>query len=128
MFVSGASTSGECNGPVDLTNYLAKYNELLANITSVFTNTLVNVVTTMDLSNVARVQRANWFCKLEHELLHECGCIDKGNDQQLKQLDDNIHAMNNASHIMVQQWQQKMAAQGRTDMAFVVQGCVSECA
>jgi hypothetical protein len=110
---------------MDLTAYLAKYNELLANISTVFTNTLVNVVTTMDLSNVARVQRADWFCKLEHKILNECGCIDKGNDQQLKQLDENIHAMNSASHTMVQQWQAKMVAQGRTDMAFVVQGCVA---
>jgi hypothetical protein len=81
----------------------------------------VNVVTTLDLSNIARIQRKDTLCAIEHSILHECGCIDKGNSTQLAMLDQNVHAMNEKLHDLATFWQNKFQVQGRTDIAVVVQ-------
>ena len=82
----------------------------------------VNLVSTLDLSHIARIQRGNLGCKIEHKyILNECGCIDKGNATQLAQLDVNIHAMNAALHALASKWRVQLAAAGRHDMAVVLQ-------
>jgi len=122
IWMSANDVCGECNGAMDFTNYLAKMNQLMANISSTLGNVLINLVSTLDLSNIARIQRKNTLCAIEHSFLHECGCIDKGNAKQLAQLDVNVHAMNGHLHAMAAFWQQRFQAQGRTDIALVVQG------
>ena len=50
-------------------------------------------MSTLDLSNVARLQRESAVCSIEHRLLlKECGCIDRGNKTELEALDRSVHA------------------------------------
>jgi hypothetical protein len=97
-------------------------NLLLTNVSNTLTNVYVNLISTLDLSNVARLQRSHEFCKIEHKVLNECGCIDKGNATQLQWLDRNVHSMNAALHQIASQWYTTLHTQGRSDMAVVVQG------
>jgi len=115
---------GKCDRPVSpeyLESWASKYDELLVNVSSTMTNVYVNLVSTLDLSNVARIQRSKLGCKIEHQILRECGCIDKGNSTQLKQLDENVHIMNNRSHQIAAEWYKKLHDMGRNDMAVVQQ-------
>ena len=84
----------------------------------------INLVSTLRLSDVARVQRSNLLCSLEHHLiLKECGCIDRGNATQLAQLDSNVATLNARLHNFTAEWQDKLAAMGRDkDVAVVEQG------
>lgn len=82
----------------------------------------VNLISTLDLSNIARIQRSNPFCTVEHRILNECGCIDRGNATQLQWLDKNVHTMNARLHTIAAQWYTTLQQQGRSDMAVVVQG------
>jgi hypothetical protein len=113
---------GECNGPMDLTVWLKGYNTLLTNITTTYTNIYINLESMLDLSNIARLQRSKLFCDIEHHILSECGCIDKGNATQLAQLDANVHSMNAALHTLVKTWQAKWKADGRADIHMTMQG------
>ena len=47
----------------------------------------ISLMSTLDLSHIARLQRVHIGCRLEHKyLLKECGCIDRGNATQLVQV------------------------------------------
>ncbi len=73
----------------------------------------VNLVSTLDLSNVHRIQQTKLWCKFEHKvILRECGCIDRGDPAELAQLDANIKTMNDALHTLSQQWHARLQQQG----------------
>ena len=115
----------DCQHPVDaayLSSWIAGFDALLTNVTSTFTNVYVNLVSTLDLSNVARIQRSTVFCAIEHKyLLKECGCIDRGNATELVQLDENVHTFDAALKQLAGKWQAQLKAQGREDIAIVYQ-------
>lgn len=124
VWMTANDVCGKCDAPLSskyLESWASKYEELLVNISSTMTNVYVNFVSTLDLSNVARLQRSKIGCKIEHQILQECGCIDKGNKTQLKQLDENVHMMNNRSHQIVAKWYNKLRNMSRNDMAVVQQ-------
>lgn len=75
---------GECDAPLNGTQYLddwvTRTDQLITNVTSTMNNTYINLISTLDLSNIARIQRSVPYCKFLHKhVLSECGCIDKGN-------------------------------------------------
>merc|ERR1711964_347754 len=92
-------------------------------ITSTMRNVYVNLVSTLDLSNIARIQRKHTLCRIEHKrILKECGCIDRGSDTQLQQLDASVHAFNDRLHKLAATWYAKLREMGREkDVAVVVQ-------
>jgi phospholipase B1 len=117
---------GMCGGPAEnQTDYHVweqKTDEFLTNVSNSFTNTYVNLVSMIDLSNIHRIQQSKLGCKIEHGLvLEECGCIDRGTDEELAMLDRNVHYMNSRMHKFAADWRAKLAAQGRTDLAIVSQ-------
>jgi hypothetical protein len=122
LWMTANDVCGECNGPIKLTDWTKRTQQLLVNVSKTLTNVYVNLVSTLDLSNVARIQRAHLGCKVEHEILNECGCIDRGNATQLQWLDRNVHTMNAQLHTIAAQWYTTLQQQGRSDMAVVVQG------
>ena len=115
----------ECQHPVSqkyLDAWVKGTDDLIANVSRTMKRVYVNLISTLDLSNIARLQRTTAFCSLEHRvILRECGCIDRGNATELKQLDENTHAMNAQLHLLAQNWTKRLAASGRDDMAVVVQ-------
>jgi len=121
LWMTANDVCGECDGPIDLTDWTKRTNQLLINISNTLTNVYVNLISTLDLSNVARIQRAHPVCKVEHEVLHECGCIDRGNATQLQWLDTNVHTMNAKLHELASNWYALLQKQGRSDMAVVTQ-------
>jgi len=123
LWMTANDVCGECDGPIDLRTWTKKTNQFLLNISTTFQNVYVNLMGTLDLSQIARIQRSNVECTVIHKyLLEECGCIDRGNATQLKQLDANVHAMNAVLHNLSATWHAKLAAEGRGDMAVVMQG------
>lgn len=117
---------GMCDGPAESSshylNWEQKTGEFLTNVSNTFTNTYVNLVSMLDLSQIHRIQQSRVGCKIEHEkILEECGCIDRGNPDELAMLDRNIHYMNNRFHKFAADWRAKLADQGRKDLAIVVQ-------
>ena len=114
----------ECKNPVapaKLASWSDKHDELLTNI-SAWKNVYVNLVSMFDMSNIARIQRGNLGCSIEHKLiLKECGCIDRGDSKQLKQLDENVHTFNTALHTLAAKWHKQLQASGRKDMAVTLQ-------
>lgn len=118
---------GEC-GPKDpsagfLDAWAAGYDQLLTNISTSMKNVYVNLVSTLDLSNIARIQRDHELCKVEHKvILKECGCIDRGNSTELARLDKSVHIFNNRLHQIAADWHAKLKQMGRDgDMAVVSQ-------
>ena len=113
---------GSCDGPKDLTQWTDAYDQMLTNVTSNYRNIYINLMSTLDLSDVARLQRSVRFCNLEHRLLlKECGCIDRGNSSQLKTLDENVHAMNAQLSSIASKWMDKLGTAKRDDVAVVYQ-------
>merc|ERR1711871_200551 len=125
VWMTANDVCGKCDGPVEadyLDAWASKTNELLHNVSTTMSKVYVNLVSTLDLSNVHRLQQSKIGCKIEHGLiLEECGCIDRGNATELAQLDENVHTMNDKLHALASQWHDKLAQQQRTDMAVVVQ-------
>eukprot|EP00051_Salpingoeca_urceolata_P028092 m.484949 g.484949 ORF g.484949 m.484949 type:complete len:375 (+) comp23604_c0_seq1:115-1239(+) len=121
LWMTANDVCDQCDHPMNTTDWTRRTDELLYNVSKSLNNVYVNLVSTLDLSNVARIQRSVEFCKLEHKLLNECGCIDRGNASKLAMLDQNVHALNHQLHVLAEKWQTNLAAQGRTDMAVVVQ-------
>jgi hypothetical protein len=123
LWMTANDVCGKCDGPLTetyLENWAAGAEALLTNISTSTKNVYVNLISTLDLSNIARLQRSNLKCTVEHKIvLKECGCIDRGNATQLKQLDVNVHTMNTRLHKMAADWQTKL--QDRKDMAVVLQ-------
>ena len=115
----------ECKKPVKastLDTWTQRTDALLHNVSATMKRVYVNLVSTLDLSNVHRIQQSRAWCKFEHQhILRECGCIDRGDPKELKQLDANIKTMNDALHGLAAKWHAALAAQGRTDMAVTVQ-------
>lgn len=76
----------------------------------------------LDLSHIHRIQQSTEKCKIEHQyILKECGCIDRGNHEELAMLDQNIHYMNTRFHKFAADWREKLQVQGRSDIAIVAQ-------
>jgi hypothetical protein len=126
VWMTANDVCGKCDAPLVGTKYLAdwtaKTNEVLLNISSSMENVYVNLISTLDLSNIARLQRTSVKCAIEHKIvLEECGCIDRGNKTQLAMLDVNVHTMNTELHKLAQNWRTKLQGENRTDMAVVVQ-------
>ena len=126
VWMTANDVCGQCDAPLNgsafLAQWVAKTDELLENVTSTMGKVYVNLVSTLDLSNIARIQKTKAYCKFEHEhVLKECGCIDRGNAAQLTMLDRNIHTMNNELHGLAVKWRASLAAAGRKDVAVVVQ-------
>ena len=126
IWMTANDVCGKCDGPlVDsayLNAWIGKHDEVLRNVTSTMRKVYVNLVSTLDLSNVHRIQRSKIGCTIEHKyILQECGCIDRGNETELAQLDANVHAMNDALHDLAAKWYNRIAASNRTDVAVVVQ-------
>jgi len=125
IWMTANDVCGKCDGPLS-EQYLAEWGggteQFIANITSMTKRVYINLISTLDLSRVAYLQRQQAYCKFEHQhLLNECGCIDKGNATQLAQMDENVHTMNTELHKIAAKWQQKFADQGRSDVAIEVQ-------
>ena len=57
---------GDCAGPKDLTQWANKTEELLANLTASHRRVYVNLMSTLHLSDIARLQRSKLGCSLEH--------------------------------------------------------------
>jgi phospholipase B1 len=123
LWMTANDVCGKCDAPLT-SEYLEKWaagaDAMLHNISTHTKNIYVNLVSTLDLSNVARLQKTNIKCLVEHKLLlEECGCIDRGNATQLKQLDENVHTMNTRLHKLATDWRAKL--HDREDMAVVLQ-------
>lgn len=106
---------GKCDSDINGTDYLAsqvaKYDELLTNITSSMSNIYVNLIDTMELSNIHRVQQSTEYCKNLHEyVLHEGGCIDKKDvtQEELDMMDHNLHVFNGELHKLAAKWYQTL--------------------
>ena len=108
----------------DIQRWVDGTEAMLTNVSKTMRKVYVNLVSTLDLSQVHRIQQESGeFCKFEHKvILRECGCIDRGNPQELKQLDENVHTLNNELHKLAAKWYKKLQDEGRTDMAVTVQG------
>lgn len=73
------------------------------------TNTYVNVMLNPDLSYIHNAQQSNLYCKELHDKwLRECGCIDRGTDEQLEMLDHNVHVGNEELHKLAAKWYDKL--------------------
>jgi len=117
----------ECQHAIDdhdIKHWIEGYDTLLTNVSKTMRRVYVNLVSTLDLSSVHRIQQeSGLFCKFEHGVvLRECGCIDRGNKTELQTLDDNVHTLNTQLHTLAAKWHTQLANQGRTDMAVTVQG------
>ena len=120
---------GQCAplAPSKVDKYINTTREFLNNVTSTMTNIYVNMIPSLDLSNVHRIQQTTSLCKWEHgskisPFSHECGCIDKGNATQLAYLDANIHIVNKRLHDLVAEFHSQISNSGRKDIAIVTQG------
>lgn len=116
----------ECDKPAEESGNVKKWvkrtDEFLTNVTENLSNVYVNLVSMLDLSHIHRIQQSKFGCKVEHELiLRECGCIDRGDETELAQLDENVHWMNARFHQFAADWRAKLEAQGRKDIAIVSQ-------
>ena len=118
---------GECSPNDPSKHYLdswqAGYDELLTNVTENMRNVYVNLIPTLDLSNIARIQRDHALCSIEHKfILKECGCIDRGNSTELAHLDVAVHTFNTRLHQIAASWGSKLKAMNRDgDVAIVTQ-------
>jgi hypothetical protein len=124
VWMTANDVCSQCSDDVENTemysSWTAGYDKLLSNITDRLKNIYVNLVSTLDLSNVARIQKDNpQLCTAISRLFQECWCVNNGDAKQLTQLDRNIHVMNKRLHQFASDWQVKL--QGRTDLAVVVQ-------
>jgi len=128
IWMTANDVCGQCGEDQPTNKTLEKwargYDELLTNVTSKLKNVYVNLISTLDLSNVARIQRSNFLCNIEHQwILTECGCIDRGSKAELKRLDESVHAFNMRQHQIAADWYQKLREMGReNDIAVVQQG------
>lgn len=78
---------------------------MISNVTSTMSNVYINLISTLNLSDIARIQKTTPYCKYIHaKVLKECGCIDRGNSTQLEMMDTNIHTMNNELHRLATKW------------------------
>ena len=79
--VCGAGS--ECQHAIsekDLNHWVSTTDTLLRNVSQTMKKVYVNLVSTLDLSNIHRLQQeSGTFCKVEHMIIRECGCIDRGN-------------------------------------------------
>ena len=94
-------------------------DKFLTNVTETLGNVYINLIGTFPLSNVSRVQRANLECAIEHRIIDECGCVDRGNATELALLDSNTVLMNTALEAAAATWNGRLRAAGRTDAAVV---------
>jgi len=122
IWMTANDACGECNGATTKLDWWGNATDkLLTNISTTLKNVYVNLVSTLNLADVHRLQQSSLYCKTLHETVHECGCIDKGNPTQLKWLDTNVHSFNTRLHQIAGTWYQKLKQQGRTDMAVTLQ-------
>merc|ERR1712157_552802 len=76
----------------------------------------------MDVRNFRRILDSKAYCHLEHQhIIEEGGCIDRGSDDELALLETNVEFMNARVHRFAADWQGKLKAQNRSDVAIVAQ-------
>jgi hypothetical protein len=90
---------GQCkadmNGTDEMKTWVGKYDEFFQNVTTTMSNTIVNIMIEPDLSYIHKAQQETTFCaELHDKWLRECGCIDRGTDEELSMLDHNVHVGN----------------------------------
>merc|ERR1711871_214263 len=110
-----------------LEQWVATTDETIANVSATMSKVYVNLVSTLNLGEIHRIQQSAPWCRILHKhILNECGCIDKGDPQQLAQLNANVHTMNAELHKLAAKWNARLhettAAAQRWDMAVTVQG------
>jgi len=125
IWMTANDVCSKCKEPLsekELERWAQPYEELLHNISITMDKVYVNLISTLDLSHINRIQKTDFLCKFVHGvIIEEAGCIDRGTPEQLKQIDENIHTMNARLHKMAQDWYEKLKKQGRKDMAVVMQ-------
>jgi len=83
------------NGTDEMKIWVGKYDEFFQNVTETMSNTIVNIMIEPDLSYIHKAQQETTFCaELHDKWLRECGCIDRGTDEELSMLDHNVHVGN----------------------------------
>lgn len=91
-----------CKAPLANTSFLASwvdgYDALLRNVSTTFSKVYASLLSTLGLSHIHRLQHIKLGCTIEHQFLHECGCVGQGNTSEPRQLDSNIHMMNAAHY------------------------------
>ena len=127
LFMVANDSCDQCDAPLSasfLETWSNRTSQLLQAIADHpnMTRTYVNIVSLLDLSHVARVQRESVWCKLKHDVVKECGCITpKASSAQLAQVDANVHVLNQRLHQLATLHTHKARANGRADLAFVAQ-------
>lgn len=114
----------DINGTDYLNNWVSKHDELLTNITTSTSNIYINLISTLDLSYIHRVQQTTPYCKNLHKyIINEGKCLDRKNttEVQLDQLDHNIQVMNGELHKLAAKWYTKLEDQNRKDVAIQMQ-------
>lgn len=66
IWMTANDVCGVCDGPMDTDAWATKTNEVLLNISNTFNKVYVNLISTLDLSNIARLQRSVEYCRIEH--------------------------------------------------------------
>lgn len=87
-------------------------------------NVYVNLISTVNLSNIHRTQQETPYCKNLHKyVLHEGGCLDKKDvtQEELNLMDHNIQVMNEELHKLAAKWYQTLQDQNRKDVAIQMQ-------
>merc|ERR1712232_790156 len=112
-----------CSGPIEGTAKFAKWESelqtFLQNATGSLRNTLISLVSTLNISHVAPLQRNNPQCSFIGNQFKECPCFSPGTPSTLELLDQNIHTMNKRLHKFAADWRSTLAK--RSDIAIVVQ-------
>ena len=94
VWMTANDVCGKCDKTVS-SKYLDEWSDahdaLIQNVTSTMKNVYISLTSTLDLSNVARIQRSVPWCSFEHRvILQECGCIDRGDAKQLAQFSASV--------------------------------------
>lgn len=112
-----------CSEPVEGTAMFADWESrmqrFLENVTGTLRNTYVSLVSTLNISHVAKFNSSSPLCQVLGRQLHECPCLNKGTDFALSMLDRNIFAFNRRLHRFAADWRTNLT--NRSDVAIVVQ-------
>jgi len=112
-----------CSEPVEGTTKFADWESrmqrFLENVTGTLRNTYVNLVSTLNISHVAKFKNGSPTCQALRQHLKECPCISEGTASALSMLDRNIFAFNQRLHKFAADWRKNLTS--RSDVAIVVQ-------
>ena len=127
IWMTANDVCGKCDQNLTIADpFLADWvngtETFIQNVTSTMKRVYINLVSTMQLSSIARLQRSKTYCSVLHQdIVNECGCVDKGNDTQLASLDANVDEFNRQLHLIAQRQRARLAAEGRKDIAVIEQ-------